>query len=172
MLPDWKDNRAVELWTNDKLDILEAWNSRQHRELAYHSEEYQAWRDAGGWELQIAVRDRNLEPLRKAFPALAQADLLKLPDLIQGQNAPKPCDLDHVVEDVKRIRAIWKLKFKRTQRRGLWSAEEIAARRWTPPYPEDTFEERLASMRASLHNALHPGGRKPIGSRRVSASHS
>ncbi len=192
-LPDWNDNAAVEAWTNEKLDMLLEWDDRffrRHRDEIYDSLP-EAWREieiargaprgippedfARAWNDPAYVPPKagpDIEPLRKRYPHLAE--LLHLPPRIKGQRKKRVAenyDLDHAVEDVKRIRAIWKVKFGRSQRRGLWSAEEIAARRWTRPDPDDTFEERLAAMRDRLHNALHPGSPKPIGSRRKSAPH-
>jgi hypothetical protein len=107
----------------------------------------------------------DIEPLRKLLATLNPqlADFVHLPPFIPGQTKhPKPREYDSVeraIEDVRRIRRIWKLKFKKVRReRGRVTPEQIAAK-------------RHGVTLKNLRSRMHPGAPKPIGSRRKSAPH-
>jgi hypothetical protein len=180
-LPDQNNDADVEAWTNEKLDVLEAWDERFVRrhedEIADHLVD--GWREidiargaprgippedfARAWNDPSYVPPKpgpDIEPLRKRFPQLKE--FLHLPKMKRGQHRPtfRASDpVEFAVEDVRRIRRIWKArKFKRVQR-GRITPEEIAAKR------------NRVSLK-TLQSRLHPGGSKPIGSRRKSAPHS
>jgi hypothetical protein len=83
-----------------------------------------------------AARHGDLEPARKKYPELAEADMLKLPDQPRGKTFPKlrgrtphEVDLTEAVWDAAKIRAIWKREYPRRPR-DYDSPEAMAARRW------------------------------------------
>lgn len=146
-LPPWTGNqkaqREMYVWVNLELDlILDAHSKeRQNKAALYWTKEKYAealprLREATAIKY---AEHGNVEPLRRLSPRHAR--FINLPTLGRGQRWPELPDimdrLPMAADDVRRIRAIWKLHFKYKNRRrpgpeyeGDMSAEEIAAERW------------------------------------------
>ena len=82
------------------------------------------------WAIDQADNQRNIGPLKQAFPDLAR--FLKLPKRKRGERGPSR-RYDPVMgaaKDVRRIRALWQQHYRRKKRTSAPYAEEIAADRW------------------------------------------
>lgn len=137
-------------WVNLELDRnfwrrLKKWNRLAHS--PDNVKEVGDWFADLGPQVEQANRG-NVEPLRKALPKYAK--FIKPPKLGRGQRFPKIRDANLVtaaVEDVKRIRALWKKHYKKQNRHAADgpSAEEIAADRWEVDI--EALKERLKRSR-------------------------
>jgi hypothetical protein len=114
-------------WVNDELFQLDVEKMRKDLsgENALAGDSYMDW-------LIDQAEHGDIEPLRRHFPRLAP--YLHLPKRKRGQRflRDQSNPVRGAVNDVTRIRAIWKKHFGRKTRpkTDLVSAEQIAADRW------------------------------------------
>jgi hypothetical protein len=141
-LPPWRagiderKRRQMEEWVNRKLD-----------EITKLSGDEWLW----FWSLEnledVAVQaaeECDLEPLRRQFPKHAR--FINPPKLKRGEHFKDATEvwLQRALEDVPRIRAIWKKHYGKTNRpRGELTAEEIAAERWNL-LPDEVRKRRIS----------------------------
>jgi len=145
-LPPWTGNQrkqeCMERWINAKLDELNEEDlERLERELAHANRNAPEWSTikAGIEEIKLVkalekAARKDLGPLRELYPRLAR--YINLPKLEKkGAHFKKDPEqlsisLINAVEDVDRIKAIWKQHYgKQNRPRGQLSALEIAAER-------------------------------------------
>lgn len=126
-LPPWRagadetKRRQMEAWVNQKLDEITKPSGDEWLRLLKNPEDVALQFAEGG----------DVEPLRKMFPKHAR--FINLPKLKRGEHFKDATEvwLQRALEDVPRIRDIWREYFGKTNRpRGELTAEEIAARRW------------------------------------------
>jgi hypothetical protein len=139
-LPPWRagidehKRRQMEVWVNRRLD-----------ELTKPTGDEWLWCLKNLEELAVqAAEERDLEPLRRQFPKHAR--YINLPKLKRGNHFKDPTEvwLQRALEDVPRIRSIWKEHYGKTNRpQGELTAEEIAARRWN--LTQDEIRKRRIS---------------------------
>jgi hypothetical protein len=121
---DKKKRRQMQQWVNTKLDILTRMTGD---EFLY----FWSLKNLDAMALEFAEQG-DIEPLRELNPHLAR--FLHLPKLKRGEHFIDPARirLKRARDDVRRIRAIWREHYGKTNRPiGELTAEEIAADRWS-----------------------------------------
>jgi hypothetical protein len=121
---DWREREALKRWTIERL-----------AETAIADDAALEPGAATRWLAALAADHGNFQPVR----ALAQARLgLDLKPYLHArkrqrgeyQRHARPWAIERAVEDVRRMRAIWRAHFDGRWRRSDRLAEEIAAERW------------------------------------------
>jgi hypothetical protein len=148
----WYDPARLEAWTLQQLESLDA----VHDWLAGEMEERQDWSSvktsARAWRLdmaKLAARRDNLTPLRKLYPEIAE--FIQAPRRARGQHRvvadweQKSHRMQLALEDVQRIRRIWRRHLGKSYRRDDPTAETIAARR------HGLTVSQLVSFRKNMH---------------------
>ncbi len=158
----------MHVWVNRQLDLILETSYEKNQEQArsnWSAEKYADWRASEQLpafrEAQAinAAEHGNIEPLRELYPKLVR--FLFRPKRPNKSPFPKNRPLvfadrvSNAADDVRRIRAIWKLHYGKKNQPGL--AEEIAAERWTDKdkkgkmaverVSEDDVAERLRHMK-------------------------
>ena len=121
-----RDLAAMTWWVNDELNKMDTQELRTNLagENAVDPSKYL------GWAIAQADQDRNIEPLRRALPHLAR--FLQLPKRKRGQRLPRRGfnPVKGAVDDIKRIRNLWKKHYGKIKCTTEPFAESIAADRW------------------------------------------
>jgi hypothetical protein len=155
----WNSPVALERWTMDQLDQLDAEQELFSQELEESRRGWERFPIPGipfserVHQAKGRARAGHIEPLRRLYPELAE--FLHAPPRKRGQRRPPKREVwsrftsrMHAVDadaDAKRIRKIWREKLGKTYRRDPPTADEIAARRNRVPL------QQLINFRKSKH---------------------
>jgi hypothetical protein len=148
----WDDPALLERWTNAQLDRLDAEDElaarAQLREMivsappSLHHDHLA--------EALAAAQAGNINPLRGLYPHLA--DFLQAPPRGRGKHGRdlwgaymKARAVSMTIDDVKRIRRLWREHFGRAYRTVDPTADAIAARR------NDLFREEFVNLRKNRY---------------------
>jgi hypothetical protein len=136
-LPPWEAKTAaaraaMERWANAQLDIELETEIKATNQDCESREAFLRWLTETGPQIDAAERG-NIQPLREKYAHIAK--FIHLPPLGRGKKRKKPFKfepLEAAVQDVTRIRGLWRKHYGRVKRgeRNPPTAEAISARRW------------------------------------------